>query len=76
MAQTKSTAATPRNQTPLYIVCFALLVAVVLAIVGFAGKNTAESQNAELTAQIEDLTAPRANWRADHRPQRRAGRQG
>ena len=57
MAETKSTTTQTRNQTPLYIVCIALLVAVVLAIVGFAGKNNAAQQNAELTAQLEELTA-------------------
>ena len=49
MAETKTTTPQTRNQTPLYIVCIALLVAVVLAIVGFVGKNTANQQNAELT---------------------------
>ena len=57
MAETKTTTTRNQNQTPLYLVCIALLVAVVLAIVGFAGKNNAVQQNAELTAQLEELTA-------------------
>ena len=61
MAETKTTTPQTRNQTPLYIVCIALLVAVVLAIVGFVGKNTANQQNAELTAQLEELTATKAD---------------
>ena len=61
MAETKSTTTRNQNQTPLYIVCIALLVAVVLAIVGFVGKNTTAGQNAELTARLEELTASGAD---------------
>ena len=76
MAETKTTTPQTRNQTPLYIVCIALLVAVVLAIVGFVGKNTANQQNAELTAQLGKGREGRRHHQAGHRHDRRAGRQG
>ena len=60
MAEPNTTAAPAQNKTPLYAVCIALIVAVILAIVGFSGKNSALDQNAELTAQLETITAASA----------------
>ena len=55
MAATK-TASSATKKLPLYLVCIALVVAVIVALVGYNGKNAALSQNAELTAAIEEIT--------------------
>lgn len=64
MADTKPTVSATQNKTPLYIVCIALLVAVVLAIVGFSGKTSATQQANELSARVEELTATVADLEA------------
>ena len=50
-----NTTAPVKSKTPLYLICLALIVAVVLAIVGFAGKSDALKTADELTAKVTEL---------------------
>lgn len=52
-----NTTAPAKSKTPLYLICLALIVAVVLAIVGFAGKSDALKTADELTAKVTELEA-------------------
>ncbi len=49
---TTKTQKTLNNKTSLYLLCAVLVVAVIVAIVGFNGKNAALRANETLTATV------------------------
>ena len=59
--QTSSSAKQPIS----LILCVAFLAAVVLAIVGFAGKNAALTEKAALNTQLEETLAELETSKAD-----------
>ena len=56
MAEIKTAAPAGRSKLPLIILCLLLLGAIVLAFVMYGGKTEAVKQNAELQAQLDEMT--------------------